>query len=411
MSVEVAAEEIERETRTVLEDYRKKARIPGFRPGKAPLSVIRSHFTKELEEDVRERIVSASFFKATKEKGLEPLGRPAVEDVSHEEGQPLTFNTVFEVLPEIEPKGYRDVEVTRSVAKVADDEVDRALEEIRQARVQLVMEDGRKAAMGDVVYADVEGSPPEGEPFRRERLPIEIGSENNIKEFNEKLLGTLPGAELEFPVEYAEDYGAKHLAGKRVEYRLKVLEVKRPVLPDLDDELAKDLGDFDDLDALRTKVRADLETRKKREAELAAREAVLDKVLIENPVVLPDVLVEQEMRNRLEEFVRNLIMQGVDPEKAKIDWEDLRKRQEEPARKSVHARLILDAVARLEKIAVDDTEFDERIREDAKRIGESPASLRARLEKHSSKEALMGQLVREKSLDYLTSVANIQYAD
>jgi len=411
LSVEVATDEVDRETENVLRDYRKKAKIPGFRKGKVPKSVIRSHFTEELEQDVRERVVSSSFHKAAEEKGLEPLGHPAVEKVSHEAGQPLTFETVFEVLPAIEPKGYREIEVTQPAAKVTDEEVAGALEEIRRSRTQLVVEEGRKAAKGDVVFADVEGRPAEGETFRRERLPIEIGADNNLKMFNEKLLGAEVGAELEFPVDYAEDYGAKELAGKRVEYRLTVLEVKMPIVPDLDDELAKDLGEFDSLDALRSKVRADLEQRKKQETEGAARQSVLDKVLIENPVVLPDILVEQELRGRLEEFVRNLIMQGVDPKEAKIDWEDLRKRQEEPARKSVHARLILDAVAKTEKIEVDEKEIDDRIELDAKRMGESPAKLRAQLAERSGKEALTVQLVREKSLDYLTSVANIQYAD
>jgi trigger factor len=411
MSVEVDVEDVERETRVVLQSYRKKARIPGFRPGKAPMSVVRSHFTKELEEDVRERVVSSSFLKATREKGLEPIGDPALEDVLHEQGQPLTFNTVFEVLPEIEPKGYDDVSVTQAAVKVEDEEIDKALEELRQARVQLVAEQDREAEKGDVVYADVVGTPEEGESIRSERLPIEIGAENNLDQFNEKLSGTRVGDTVEFSVDYPKDYGSENLAGKRVDYRLQVQEVKRPVLPDLDDEFAKDLGDFEDLAALRGKVREDLEHRKKHEVEAATRQAVLDKVLIENPVVLPEVLVQEEIRRRLESFVRNLAMQGVNPEKAEIDWERLRKEQEEPARKSVHARLLLDAVAKVQEIQVEPKEIDERIREDAKRMGQSAEKLRASLEKHSAREALVAQLLREKSLDYLTTVANIQYAD
>jgi len=411
MSVEVDAEDVERETRVVLQSYRKKARIPGFRPGKAPMSVVRSHFTKELEEDVRERVLSSSFLKATREKGLEPIGDPSLEDVSHEEGQPLTFNTVFEVLPEIEPKGCNDVSVTQAAVKIEDEDVEKALEELRQARVQLVAEEDREAVQGDVVYVDVEGTPDTGEAFQRERMPIEIGAENNLAQFNEKLTGARAGATVEFPVDYPEDYGSENLAGKRVEYRLQVREVKRPVLPDLDDEFAKDLGEFEDLVALRSKVREDLEHRKKHEVEAATRQAVLDKVLIENPVVLPEVLVQDEVRRRLESFVRNMAMQGVNPEKAEIDWESLRKEQDGPARKAVHARLLLDAVAKVQEIHVEPKEIEERIREDAKRIGQSVEKLRESLEKHSAREALTAQLLREKSLDYLATVANIQYAD
>ena len=411
MSVEVTTEDVKRETDSVLRGYRAKARIPGFRPGKAPMSVIRARFAKELEEDVRERVVTASFFKAAREKGLEPLGDPALEDVSHEDGQPLTFKTTFEILPQIELTDYKDIEVTQRVEVVTDEELEKALEELRRSRVQLVAEEGREAAQGDVVYISVEGLPSEGEPFTRERMPIEIGAENNIKQFNEKLLGTQVGSKVEFGVEYPKSYGAEDLAGKRVEYRLEVHEVKKQVLPELDDEFAKDLGEFDDLAGLKSKLREDLEGRKRHEAEMATRQSVLDKVLIKNVVILPDVLVAQELRQRLEDFARSLIMRGVDPKTAEIDWDDVRKQHDEPARKSVHARLVLDALATAEGITVNDSDVDARILADAKRLGEPAEKLRAQLKKHSGKEVLMAQMVREKSLDYLTSTANIHYAD
>lgn len=411
MSVEVAPEDVERETASVLASYRAKTHIRGFRPGKAPMSLIRARYAKELEQDVRERVVSSSFLRAAREKGLEPLGHPSLEEVRHEAGQPLSFRTTFEVLPRLEPTGYKAVEVKSRPTTVTDDEVAQALEELRRSRVRLVAEEGRQAENGDVVFADVEGVPEGGAPFRRERLPIEIGAEGNIKQFNEKLLGARPGDALEFPVEYPQSYGAEHLAGKRVAYRLRVHEVKKPVLPALDDEFAKDLGDLPDLAALRARVRTDLEARKKVEAQLAARQAVLDRVLTQNPVVLPEVLVEGEIRRRLEEFARRLILGGVDPEQAKIDWEALRKEQELPARKSVHARILLDAVAAAERIQVGVDEIDARIRDDAQRLGEQPNKLRARLEEHEGMEALTAQMVREKALDYLTAVANIQYAD
>ncbi len=411
MSVEVAPEALEREAASLLRDYRKKVRIPGFRQGKAPASIIRAKFSKEMEDDLRERVVSASFRRAAKEKGLQPLGDPALEDVTHEEGEPLTFQTTFEVLPAIELQGYRDVEVSRRAAKVSDEELERTLEELRQSRVQFIVEPERQAVEGDVVIVDVEGSRDEGEPFRRERLPIEVGAKSNLPEFNEKLLGVQSGAELEFPVEYPADYRAPDLAGQRVGYRLKVHEVKCPKLPELDDDFAKDLGDFDDLAALKGKLRQDLDARKHHEADLALRQSVLDKVLIENPVVLPEVLVATEVRRRLQEIVHNMMLEGLDPEKVKVDWKELRERQLEPARKAVHARLILDAVAEAEQVQVEDSEVDERINRDAERLGQSPAKLRADLKKHSGRQVLTAQLVREKSLDYLTSVANIQYSN
>lgn len=411
MCVEIAVEDVERETESVLKGYRAKASIHGFRKGKAPMSVIKARFADALKEDVRDRIVGRSFAKAAQEQGLRPLGEPALDELTHEDGSPLTFKTTFDVLPEIKPGGYDKIEIDRPKLELAEAEVDKALEELRQSRVQLVAEESRTAETGDVVFVDIEGSVPGGEPFKREKLPIEIGESSNLKEFNEQLIGAGPGGKLEFPVTYPEDYGATHLAGKTVEYRLSVHEVKRKVLPELDDEFAKDLGEFEDLAALRARLRQDLEERMKRRDRSEVRNAVLEKVLIENPVVLPDVLVESELRARLEEMVRDMMMRGIDPEKAEIDWEEARKRNAEPARKSVHARLLLDAIAETEQIRVEEEEIEARIAEEARRIGESVEALKKRMDQHSSRQALATQLVREKSLDYLMSVANIRYAD
>lgn len=411
LAIEAETEEVEEETRAVLRAYRQKARLPGFRAGKAPLEVIRSRFAKEVAEEVRDRLVWRLFQQAAQEKGLKPLGEPSLEELEQEAGRSLSFKTTFEVLPEFELKSHKEVELRRPVAKVTDDDVDKALEELRQSRARLVVEEGRAAAEGDVVVADVEGTPEEGEPFKLERTQLEVGAQNNLPAFNEALPGAEAGAELEFPVEYPEDYGQKELAGKTVRFRLAVHEVKRRELPELDDEFAKDLGDFEDLAALTARVRDDLDKRKKAEAEHETRQAVLQEVMLHNPILLPEILVEHEIRRRLEEMVRGMMLQGMDPEKMEIDWAELRKRQEEPAKRAVHAQLILDAVAATEKIEVEKQVVEDRIRSEAQRLGEPVESLRSRLRKQGGMEALTNQLVREKSLDYLTSVANIQYSE
>jgi trigger factor len=408
MLVEVDADEVAGVLEGVVRGYAKEAKIPGFRKGKVPASVIRKRFAKELDEDLRERLVRRYYLEATREKGLRPVGDPVLEEVKHEEGQPFSFQTLFEVVPAIELKGHRGIEVRRPSEKVADDEVDAALEELRAARVQLVAEEGREAEQGDVIVADLTGKPDEGEPFSRERMMLEVGAEGNPPSFNDELEGAAPGAELSFESDYPEDHPAREMAGKKVAFTVKVHEVKRKVLPELDDEFAKDLGDFDDLAALRERVRTDLEHRKKHEADGAVRQALLDKLLLENPVVLPEVLVEEEIRHRLEEIVRRMMQQGIDPEKAELDWKQLREQQETGARKSVHARLMLDKVAEVESIAVEDREVNERLRRDAAAMGEKYETLRQRVQEQGSLQLLKRQLVREKSLDLLTSVANIR---
>ncbi len=406
--VEVAAEEVERETDEVARRYAREAALPGFRPGKAPLSLVRTRFAREIEEHVRERLIPRLHGQATAEKGLRPLADPVLEDVSHVVGGPLRFETTFEVAPAFTLRNYRGVEAQEPSISVGDEDVSRALDALREGHARLLTEEGRVAATGDFILCDLEGRPEGGEAFRRERGLIEAGDPDNFPDFNEKILGAKAGDVLEFSIVYPPEHGSKGLAGRTVAYVLTVHEVKRKVVSEFDDEFAKDVGDFESLEALRNRVREDLEGRRREERRQAVRRQVLDRVLLENPIPLPDALVKQEVRSRLEEIVRAMVLQGLDPRQLELDWRKMRERVEEPARKSVHARLVLDAVAAAEAIEASPEEMDTRIREEAPRAGLTEAVLRERLARDGGLEALKAQVVREKSLDYLTSVANIQ---
>jgi trigger factor len=408
LSIEVPLEGVEQETEGVLRSFRKKARIPGFRPGKTPASVIRSRFSKEIREEVKENLIRTSFTNAARERGLKPIADPALEEITFEDGQPLSFKVTFEVLPEFEVKDYREIEVRRPSSQVPPAELDAQLTELQMARVKHVYEAGREAGEGDIVIADVEGNPEEGESFSREATQVVIGAKENLPEFNEHLDGAKEGDVKEFPVEYPEGYPGKELAGKRIDFQLVVKEVKRREIPELDDEFAKDLGDFAGMNELRARVEEDLQARKKHDAENKVREALLDKVLLQNAIPLPEALTESEIRHRMEELVRGMMNQGMDPQNSKVDWEKIRKQQEDPARKSVHARLVLDAIAKAEGLEVDRKVVDERIRLEAQSMDETPEGLREQLNKGSGMQALKNQLLRETTLDYLTSVANIQ---
>jgi trigger factor len=408
LEIEIDAEAVTKETESVIKSFAAKAQIPGFRPGKAPHSVVRSRFAKEIKDDVRERLVARSFHEAAKDHNFKPLGNPALEEISDDNDGPLRFKTSFEVLPEIELKGHKGIEVRRPSAAVSEAELSKTLEELRESQAKLVTEEGRKAVTGDVLVADVEGAPEVGEPFNRERMMIEVGSTDNMPGFNEKLEEAEAGQELQFSIDFPKEHPVEAQAGKAVQYKIKVHEVKRRELPELDDEFAKDLGDFENLDALKSRIMEDLETRKKRESEMAVRQGVLDKLLLENPIVLPEILVEEEIRQRLEEMIRRMMMQGMDPEQMNLDWKELRQQQKEPARKSVHARLLLDALAEAEKIEVKSEEMDVRLRRDAEAMGENYDKFRAQLEKRGGLEVLNNQMIREKALDLMTSLANIQ---
>ena len=407
MTIEVPAEMVEHERDHVLRGYASQANIPGFRKGKAPLSVISGRFAKEVADDVRERVLTKAYAEAAKEKGFSPIADPTLDEVNDEEGS-FSFTTTFEVLPKIELKDYKGLDVEARKLEVEDAEIDKTLEEIRQSRTQMVTEEGRKASTGDVVVCDIHGTPEEGEVFDRERMMIEVGQTDNLPAFNEQLEGVTAGDEKSFTVEYPKEYPAEELAGTSVAYEIKVHEVKRREVPELDDEFAKDLGEFDDLAALKARIREDLEHRQKHEIEGETRNKLVESLLEAHPISLPEVLVEHEIRGRLEELVRNLMQQGMDPEKAGLDWKEIREKQEEPARKSVHARLVLDEIAKAESIEVTPDEFQQRIQRDAASMGQKPEDVLSHLDKGPGRQVIVDQLLREKSLDLVQGSANIR---
>jgi len=411
LAVEIDAEEVSKETEAVLRRYAGQVRLPGFRQGKAPVDMVRKRFAKEIDDDVRERLISRLWREATSEKGLHPLGDPVLEDLKHERGMPFQFKTTFEVLPTFEVKDYKGVEATTPQSTLDDAEVASALESIRQSHARYVADEARLAETGDVIVADLDEQPEGEEAKKRERMVLEVGAEGNPEVFNAKIAGAKSGVEIDFDIDYPADHGASTLAGKKVHYHLHVHEVKRKEIPPLDDELAKDLGEFDSLEALTARVRADLTERKAAAARSSVRQSILDKVLASNPVPLPDVLVEEEIQHRLEDMVREMMFHGLDPRKAELDWKQLRDRNEEPARKIVHARLVLDAIASAEGVTVDRKDLEARIRREAERIGEGYDALRLRLSKSNGLQALEIQMVREKSLDLITSIANIHGAE
>jgi len=411
LAVEVDSEEVSKETTAVLRRYSSQVRLPGFRQGKAPAEMVRKRFAKEIEADVRERLISRLWREAAQEKGLSPLGDPVLDELEHEEGRPFRFKTTFEVLPQLDVKDWKGVEARRPKAEVSDREVEDTLESIRQSHAKFAPDPARLAEPGDVLVADVTERSEGEEPKTRERMVIEVGSDQNPEAFNAKIAGAATGSVIDFPVDYPADHPNPDLAGKRVEYGVRVHEVRRKELPPLDDELAKDMGDFADLAALRTRVRTDLQARKESAAAGTVRQAVLDKILLANPVALPEILVEEEIRHRLEDMVREMMFHGMDPRSMELDWKQLRDRQEDAARKTVHARLVLDSIAAKEDIRVERTEIRERIQKEAARIGEDYEALHARLSKGGGVQALETQLVREKTLDLVTSLANIQNAE
>ena len=421
--VEVPPDVVETEIGRVTQAYARKARIPGFRPGKAPARVVRQRFKDEILHDVVHDLVPRLVDDALRERTLEPVDTPSVRDVSISEGQPLTFKADFEILPPIEPVDCAAISLRRDPVAVADEAVDRTLERLRERAARFEPIDGRPAAHGDFISGDLvrrvrtapavhdagptPGSRVQSPEETHEGITIEIGASVNPPGFDAALIGLEPGATKSFAVTFPADYPVEDLRNAEVEYTVAVKGLKRKVLPSLDDEFARDLGEFDSLAALRDRVKGDLLKDAERSQEREVRNDLLRQLASRASIDPPKALVAREVDRRLEEFVGQLIAQRVDPTRAGIDWAEFRESQQDAARETVKAMLVLDDVARREALTVSDEEVEAELQRLADRTGKSVAAIRARLEKDGDVGRVQAGLRREKAVAFVLSRATI----
>src|SRR3954468_15258090 len=421
--VEIDSAVVDEEIDKVARDYGKAARIPGFRPGKVPAKVVRQRFRDQILHDVAHGLIPRAVDEALRERGVEPVDTPDIKDVVLEEGQPLKFTAIFETVPPIDPGDYATIQLTRAGMNVDEAAVSQALEGLRERSARYEPVEGRGVEMGDsvlmdlvrtanadapsIVLTDVDTAPPEQKSDRHDGVTVDVGAAANPPGFDEQLLGLEPGTHKTFDIRYPDDYAIKELAGTTVNYDVTVKALRKRIVPELDDEFAKDLGDFASLDALKGRVREDLEHEAKHEAERELRAELMKQLATRVSFEVPQALLEREIDRRVEEFVRRLIDQQIDPMKTNINWEEFRERQNEAAAEAVRGALVLDEVARREQVAVANEEIDAEIARYAERTGRTPAAVRARLEKEGGISRLYAGLRRERAIDFLLSRATI----
>src|SRR5688500_8034866 len=391
----------------------RSARIPGFRPGKVPANVIRQRFKPQIMQDVAEHLVSKAVGDALVEKGVEPIATPDIKDLVLEEGKPLTFKASFDVVPSFDPGDLGAIEATEPAATVDEEAVNQSLERLRErnARYEAVETGAVEAGHTVVVSLERQGTDKDGtrgEVDKHETVNIELGAPSNPPGFDDQMLGMTPGTTKEFTITYPADYAIPELAGGTVDYQVTVKEIKKRVVPALDDEFAKDLGEFDSLDALRAHVRHDLEHEAKHAAERQLRQDLMKALSSRVPFAVPDSLVEREIDRRLEDFARRLMEQRVDPRQANIDWNAFRDGQRTPATEAVASAIVLDEIARRDQIAVTDEDLDVELQRYADQTGHSLASIRARLQKDGELGRLAAGLRREKTVKHVLSQAKIK---
>jgi trigger factor len=407
ITIEIPSDVVDAEIDRVARDYSKQARLPGFRPGKVPSNIIKQRFREQIHHDVMHDLIPRAVEEALQERGIEPVTTPDIKDVSLREGEPLKFTAAIETLPPFDPGDLSTITLRQPSSTITDDAVDRTLERLRERGAKHETVEGRPIADGDTAVLEIDRTDPDGKVDHHDNVSVDLGAAGNPPGFDQNLIGLSAGEEKTFVVHFPEDYAVTDMANTVVTYKVKVKEVRRKVLPVLDDEFAKDVGDFESLAALRARVRADMEADAEHHAKQHVRNDLLKALAERVTFELPSSLVDREIDRRLEEFARRLIEQNVDPRKADIDWGQFREAQREPARSAVASALVLDELARRENLAVSPEDVDKEVEQFAARSGRTPPAVRAQLEKEGGLARLAAGLRREKAVDFAMSRAKM----
>lgn len=416
LTVEVPPDVVDTEISRITQGYARAARIPGFRPGKAPVHVVRKRFREQILHDVAQDLVPRMVGDALRDKNVHPVDTPKVRDLLLEEGKPMTFTAAIETAPHVDPGDLATLSVQRHELPVSEDGVDQALSRLRDRLARMEPVEDREAEHGDTVVMNLtrrrltgpQGAEIEPEtPERHQEVSAEIGAAANPPGFDEGLLGVTPGTQKTFEVTFPPDYEVEEMAGARMEYVVDVTALRRRVLPTLDDEFAKDLGEFQTLAALRARVRQDLDQDADRERTRRMRQQLLAQLADRMTGEVPEGMVAREVDRRVEEFARRLMDQGVDPRQAAINWDEFRTQQQEPAVATVKSVLVLDAIATGEGLEVSEDELDADISGYATRAGRTLAEMKAHLAQQDQLESVRTGLLREKAVAHAMARATI----
>lgn len=399
LEVTVPVEEVEAETGRAVANVQQRAKLPGFRPGKAPVSIIRQHFAADIRRQVLESLIPKHLNNRFEAENLRVVGQPDITEVHLEPGEPLRFKAEFEVSPQIELQDYKSLTVKYHDPDVTDEDVDKRIEELRHSKAEFVNEDPRPLHDGDFAVLALESvSAIEGPPVRNEEMTLEVGGGDTLEDFSEQLRGMTPGEEKTFDVHYPEDYGQAKLAGKTVQFRAQVKGVRRKELPEINDEFAQDLGDYRTVDELREAVRKSLFAQRQFEAQQEAKNQLVEKLVDMHDFPVPETFVDQQIKNRTE---RALAAQGVDAKSIKVDWRKLKESQRDKALREVKASMLLSRISEREAIVPTRDEVDKEVERIARQQREPFAAVRLRFEKDGTLGRIASHIQTEKTLSFL----------
>ena len=411
--MEIPAEEVARETDTLIQKYQKLARIPGFRTGHAPASIIKQRFAEGIKSDVVDALVPRYFRKEADKLGLTPVSQPRVSDLHVHDGEPLRFKASFEVMPTIRVEDYKELRADKPDISVTDEEVEQSLKSLQEQRAAFTTIEGSPLGDGDFAQVSLDGKPKDAEapatpgptgsnPVHMDDILVEIGGAGTMPEFTENLRGASAGDERTFDVHYPQDFSDQRLAGKTFTYTVQVKAVKQKSLPELNDQFAKDLGEFADLAEVRKRIREGMEAEKKHNAEREAKDKLVAELVKRNDFEVPEALVEHQIDIRLDRGLRALAAQGMKTEDMKkMDLNRLRAGQRDQAVQEVKAALLLEKIAEEEKLEVSDAEIDREVEALAEQSKQTPEAIRSRLTRDGALDRIRNRIRNEKTLDFL----------
>jgi trigger factor len=402
LEITVPLDEVEAETTRAVAKVQQRAKLPGFRPGKAPASIIRQHFAGDIRQQVLESIIPKHLQNRLEAEDLKVVGQPDVTEVHFEPGEPLRFTAEFEVVPQVELQDYKGLTVPYHDPEVGDDDVAKRIEELRDQKAEFVNEDPRPVQDGDFAVLSLESlSGVEGPAVKQDEMTLQVGGGDTLEDFSENLRGMSPGEEKEFEVHYPEDYGQSKLAGKTVRFRVHVKGIRRKELPEINDEFAKDLGDYLSVDELREAVRKSLFAQNQYQAQQEAKNKLVDKLVDMHDFPVPEAFVERQIKSRVEQRVRLLAEQGLDPKSLNLDWKKVMESQHDQALREVKASMLLQRISEREAIGATRDEVDREVERLARQQREPFAALRLRFEKDGTLGRIASHIQTEKTLSFL----------
>lgn len=408
---EIAWEDVDAHVKQAVRIIMKSARIPGFRPGKAPESLVRSRYAQHIKDEVINTVIPDAYKKVLKENELDVITEPSLHDVLYAEGSPFLFKVTVETRPNIKLGNYRGLELKAEELEAKEEEVNQILKNHQDATAELVPLENTQAKQGHFVNAHVKAvlsQDGQSKTLFDGRSTIELGAPDNHPAFNENIENKSAGDSVEFDAAYPDDNPEKSIAGKTIHYAIKIESVNEKRLSPIDDEFAKDLGDFESLAQLKEKISKDILTHKKNQQHNARKEEILTRLIDENPFEVPESLVRKETESLLNEYAYVMHRRGMNLKDPSINWREIQEKLSQQAERNIRGSMILETIADAEKIEVFDEDVDHAIQHMADQQRRAPEAIKAEVLKEEKMDNLRNRIRVTKTLDFLVDQATIK---